>query len=160
MSLFNRNKKVFISEFTTSCQKITNNGQQVRKYNTCTCRLSFKFDGAQSFPETAIKGAMSLNVTLSAKYRYMYSTVQESKNATKKPNLSGTTRKDCPRLWGCPWSWRDIWKDFINLIKCRCRRLFGDCWNYRSKQIDCKRYSFTLRPRRKDSWKTVRWRQP
>ena len=41
----------------------------------CTCRLSFKFDVAQSFPETAIKGGISLNVTLSAKYRYMYSTV-------------------------------------------------------------------------------------
>ena len=80
---------------------------------------------------------------LSAKYRYMYSTVQESKNATQKPNLSGTTRKDCLHLWRCPW------------------RLFGDCWNYRSKKIDCKRYSFTLRPRRKDTgnWKTARWRQ-
>ena len=34
----------------------------------CTCRLSFKFDVAQSFPETAIKGRISLNITLSAKY--------------------------------------------------------------------------------------------
>lgn len=42
---------------------------------TCTCTLSFKFDVGQSFPETAIKGGISLYVTLSAKYRYMYSTV-------------------------------------------------------------------------------------